>query len=471
MSPPTSHPADIPMEGYAGAAGSTIPGLPPYRRPFYEPVSSVSPCVRPMEAQPRQGLPSSPYPNLDNDEVRQQTPMSDEDDFSDGLTSGHFVTADPDECISPSAKDEEKDLGRASSVPASPNTNKPVETPYAQLIYQALMSTSRHAMKLQEIYQWFIQNTDKGKPGQGTGWQNSVRHNLSMNGAFERRPIKDAASDGDYSSPSGTSKPATEWVLVDEYVDGVLSTTRYRNASRRSQNKKLRSNRSRAPMSSHRSSRRRVSDRPAIPHFSLPPPVSRYDLQLGDYRSYGYYASAYDTPADQLQRLSLSGRPIEHQRRALCYTGGNDYEQAEYHPASHLGGQLEANMHGSRYALAPLNYSSELFMPSVPGAPTVASEDDVNEVITPEASYSVLEPTVLLPGDSSNSSSAHLGPTSDPYNNGSGGGSAYFGSQHGANPADAQSLVPRYTLGDVAGVCDENMLRSCGWNDNQPSHQ
>ena len=80
------------------------------------------------------------------------------------------------------AKDEEKALGRTSSVPASPNSNKPVETPYAKLIYQALMSTPRHAMKLQEIYQWFLQNTDKGKPGQGTGWQNSVRHNLSMNG-------------------------------------------------------------------------------------------------------------------------------------------------------------------------------------------------------------------------------------------------------------------------------------------------
>lgn len=59
-------------------------------------------------------------------------------------------------------------------VPSNP------EVPYAQLIYRAFMSTPRHAMTLQEIYQWFRDNTDKSK-GQGKGWQNSIRHNLSMN--------------------------------------------------------------------------------------------------------------------------------------------------------------------------------------------------------------------------------------------------------------------------------------------------
>ena len=52
--------------------------------------------------------------------------------------------------------------------------------PYAQLIYRAFMSTPRHAMTLQDMYQWFRENTDKGK-NQTKGWQNSIRHNLSMN--------------------------------------------------------------------------------------------------------------------------------------------------------------------------------------------------------------------------------------------------------------------------------------------------
>jgi hypothetical protein len=77
---------------------------------------------------------------------------------------------------SPATKEER----RGSSTPAT--QNKTAETPYAQLIYQAFMSNPRHALKLQEIYQWFLENTDKGQPGQGKGWQNSIRHNLSMNG-------------------------------------------------------------------------------------------------------------------------------------------------------------------------------------------------------------------------------------------------------------------------------------------------
>jgi hypothetical protein len=68
--------------------------------------------------------------------------------------------------------------------PGAPKTG---ETPYAQLIYQAFMSSPRRAMTLQEIYRWFLENTDKGKKsnlggGTGKGWQNSIRHNLSMNG-------------------------------------------------------------------------------------------------------------------------------------------------------------------------------------------------------------------------------------------------------------------------------------------------
>lgn len=54
------------------------------------------------------------------------------------------------------------------------------EEPYAKLIYRALMSAPNHTMVLQEIYQWFRDNTAKGD-SDGKGWMNSIRHNLSMN--------------------------------------------------------------------------------------------------------------------------------------------------------------------------------------------------------------------------------------------------------------------------------------------------
>lgn len=56
-----------------------------------------------------------------------------------------------------------------------------IPEPYAQLIYRALKSVAGHAMVLREIYEWFEKNTDKAKDPLSKGWQNSVRHNLSMN--------------------------------------------------------------------------------------------------------------------------------------------------------------------------------------------------------------------------------------------------------------------------------------------------
>lgn len=56
-----------------------------------------------------------------------------------------------------------------------------VEEPYAKLIQRALMSVKGNKMALQQIYQWFRENTDKASNNEGKGWQNSIRHNLSMN--------------------------------------------------------------------------------------------------------------------------------------------------------------------------------------------------------------------------------------------------------------------------------------------------
>ena len=54
--------------------------------------------------------------------------------------------------------------------------------PYAQLIYRALVSSKQHRLVLQDIYKWFEHNTDKTRDPKNRGWQNSIRHNLSMNG-------------------------------------------------------------------------------------------------------------------------------------------------------------------------------------------------------------------------------------------------------------------------------------------------
>jgi hypothetical protein len=53
--------------------------------------------------------------------------------------------------------------------------------PYAKLIHRALMSAPSYSMALKEIYEWFGKNTNKATDSSSKGWQNSIRHNLSMN--------------------------------------------------------------------------------------------------------------------------------------------------------------------------------------------------------------------------------------------------------------------------------------------------
>ncbi|KAB2579334.1 Forkhead box protein O [Lasiodiplodia theobromae] len=91
--------------------------------------------------------------------------------------------------------------------------------PYAKLIYRALMEKPGHTMVLRDIYAWFQHYTDKPKESNTKGWQNSIRHNLSMNGAFQK-----------VEQPVGEdSKKANMWRLTDEAIrEGVKSTTRYR---------------------------------------------------------------------------------------------------------------------------------------------------------------------------------------------------------------------------------------------------
>ena len=62
------------------------------------------------------------------------------------------------------------------------------DKPYARLIYEALMQAPGHRMMLREIYSWFQSNTNKPRESGTNGWQNSIRHNLSMNQVREIVP-------------------------------------------------------------------------------------------------------------------------------------------------------------------------------------------------------------------------------------------------------------------------------------------
>ncbi|KAL4937149.1 hypothetical protein BDV06DRAFT_227235, partial [Aspergillus oleicola] len=93
------------------------------------------------------------------------------------------------------------------------------DPPYSQLIYEALLTAPGKKLPLQGIYHWFEENTAKGRDRGSKGWQNSIRHNLSMNAGFEA--VREETAPG--------KKPINYWRLTVEAVNnGIQSTTRYR---------------------------------------------------------------------------------------------------------------------------------------------------------------------------------------------------------------------------------------------------
>lgn len=53
--------------------------------------------------------------------------------------------------------------------------------PYNQLLCRCLKEMEGYEALLKDIYVWFERNTDKARDPRQKGWQNSIRHNLSMN--------------------------------------------------------------------------------------------------------------------------------------------------------------------------------------------------------------------------------------------------------------------------------------------------
>lgn len=68
-----------------------------------------------------------------------------------------------------------------NSMAEDDETGGNVDPCYAQLLYKCLKEAPDHTMALKKVYEWVLQHSQKARDSPGTGWQNSVRHNLSMN--------------------------------------------------------------------------------------------------------------------------------------------------------------------------------------------------------------------------------------------------------------------------------------------------
>lgn len=89
----------------------------------------------------------------------------------------------------------------------SQDSNKDLKPPYsyATMIAQAIFSSEEEKLTLNSIYQWIMEKYAFYRHSQ-SGWQNSIRHNLSLNKAFQKVPRR-------------TDEPGKgmKWMIAPEY--------------------------------------------------------------------------------------------------------------------------------------------------------------------------------------------------------------------------------------------------------------
>ena len=79
---------------------------------------------------------------------------------------------------------------------------------YATLIAQSLFDSPEQKLMLADIYEWIIKNYPYyGQPKAGS-WQNSVRHNLSLNECFHKK-----------NTPGPKGKRIIWWTVKDDMKD------------------------------------------------------------------------------------------------------------------------------------------------------------------------------------------------------------------------------------------------------------
>lgn len=101
---------------------------------------------------------------------------------SSNLAAGSVLQSDREPHRFKSAPDE-VDLHAASAA-----DDMTADEPYNKLLHRCLMQAPNHELQLKQIYDWFRKNTNKKHVPNAKGWQNSIRHNLSMNDASLSRP-------------------------------------------------------------------------------------------------------------------------------------------------------------------------------------------------------------------------------------------------------------------------------------------
>ncbi|PWA00252.1 hypothetical protein BB558_003695 [Smittium angustum] len=102
---------------------------------------------------------------------------------------------------------------------------------YSIIIALAILSTEEKKMSLKDIYNWIKKNYPKVFEGSDIGWQNTIRHNLSLNSFFRRMPRYEVGTD---SGGRYYNKKGSFWTIDLDKMDkttkdkvfGILESTK-----------------------------------------------------------------------------------------------------------------------------------------------------------------------------------------------------------------------------------------------------
>ncbi|KAI9308359.1 fork head domain-containing protein [Cunninghamella echinulata] len=88
----------------------------------------------------------------------------------------------------------QKILVSESFIPMTPNATKLPRKrrrppfSYSSLIAQAILESENERLTLREVYRWIVEKYPALYNADDTGWQNTIRHNLSLNKCFKKVP-------------------------------------------------------------------------------------------------------------------------------------------------------------------------------------------------------------------------------------------------------------------------------------------